>query len=68
MPIYHYECECGVEYDRLESVDAPRVTVCSHCGHRTARRTPAVATFVLRGDKWARDGYSGKRAGAGEPR
>ncbi len=43
MPIYEYKCKsCGHGFSRLESMSAPKTTVCEKCEEKTAHRVFSV--------------------------
>ena len=58
MPTYTYECVCGARFERVMKMPG-RPTARCPCGRRATRVVTPVG-FVLKGDGWARDGYSGK--------
>lgn len=59
MPLYSLLCEdCDKVIERLCRVD--EVVKCRKCGNVT-KRLPTQSTFVLKGDGWASDGYTGRR-------
>jgi len=54
MPVYAYQCHCGEVYEH-DTMEGARK--CPACGDVRARKVPALSTFVLVGDGWAKDGY-----------
>ena len=39
MPTYEYRCEqCGYEFDKFQSITAPPLKKCPHCGRRSLQR------------------------------
>ncbi len=46
MPIYEYQCEdCGVRFERLQSMSAPSVAACPECGGRVHRVISSVGVI-----------------------
>jgi putative FmdB family regulatory protein len=46
MPIYEYQCEeCGVRFERLQSMSAPTETTCPECGGRVHRVISSVGVI-----------------------
>ena len=46
MPIYEYQCEdCGVRFERLQSMSAPSVGVCPECGGKVHRVISSVGVI-----------------------
>lgn len=69
MPIYEFECpECGYtkEYIMFPAEEEELLVFCDVCsggGVSTAmNRRPSVCNFHLKGDGWAKDGYSKKKS------
>ena len=61
MPLYSLLCKnCGKVVERLCRVD--EIVRCRKCG-KDMERLPVQTTFVLKGDRWASDGYSAKGEG-----
>lgn len=61
MPLYSLLCKnCDKVIERLCKTD--EVVRCRRCG-KDMERLPVQTTFVLKGDGWATDGYSGKGGG-----
>ena len=59
MPIYEFECkECHIVVERLVLGDPPPPK-CPKCLAKMKKRV-SLGTFVLKGDGWAKDGYSKK--------
>jgi len=49
MPIYEYQCkECGVRFERLQSMSAAPVTVCPECYGRV-RRVISPVGIIFKG-------------------
>lgn len=58
MPTYCYRCtECGAEREVVQGIKEDPHSVCPECNSREYRRVPVGATWILKGDGWARDGY-----------
>jgi len=58
MPLYSLLCEdCDKVIERLCNVD--EVVRCCKCG-KNMKRLPVQTNFILKGDVWAKDGYSRK--------
>jgi len=56
MPIYDWICEkCGLKCELISMVDEKKK--CRKCGN-VMKRLPTQATFILKGDGWAKDGYA----------
>jgi putative FmdB family regulatory protein len=46
MPIYEYQCEeCGVRFERMQSMSAPSVAVCPECGGHVHRVISSVGVI-----------------------
>lgn len=46
MPIYEYQCEdCGVRFDRLQSMSSPPATACPECGGMVHRVISSVGVI-----------------------
>lgn len=61
MPLYSLLCEdCDKVIERLCKIDEP--VKCRKCG-KVMKRLPTQTSFILKGDKWAKDGYAGKGVG-----
>ncbi len=46
MPIYEYQCEdCGVRFERLQSMSAPSTGVCPECGGKVHRVISSVGVI-----------------------
>jgi putative FmdB family regulatory protein len=42
MPLYEYECQdCGVRFERQQSIMDEAITTCPECGGEVKRRWPA---------------------------
>jgi putative FmdB family regulatory protein len=62
MPVYEYECTgCKKMFTHFEPFKNEEYTniQCTACGG-TIRKLISKCTFRLKGDSWARDGYSKK--------
>ena len=64
MPLYEYKCVgCGGREERLQKHSDPP-PVCAPCDELMPAETPymekliSVGSFSLKGDGWAKDGYS----------
>ena len=61
MPIYAYKCpKCEVEEERLSSIEARDYQYCNSCNSLLERLISPVS-FRLKGEGWAKDGYSGEK-------
>lgn len=70
MPTYVYECEAGHEFEMDQKMSDEPLTTCTvvrdrcpgvddpPCGY-PCRRVIVGTSFVLKGKRWAKDGYSG---------
>lgn len=61
MPVYEYECPaCKHVTEEIRPMPErdQKPPVCPKCGQETSRKV-SVASFVLNGGGWAKDGYSG---------
>ena len=57
MPVYEYKCEeCGKRIEKLSRFNEPPPTCCEDKMKKLVSRT----SFTLKGDGWAKDGYSNK--------
>ena len=46
MPIYEYQCEdCGVRFERMQSMSAPSVGTCPECGGHVHRVISSVGVI-----------------------
>lgn len=63
MPSYLYECpKCGQNIELVQSIREKCAPVCvaSGCdGHIIMETVIQKSSFVLKGSRWAHDGYSG---------
>lgn len=58
MPLYILLCkDCDKVVERLCKMS--EVVKCRKCG-KAMSRLPVQTTFVLKGEGWAKDGYTGK--------
>ena len=56
MPLHKYVCNgCAISFERHTRDGDPQ---CPRCGKDADKRVPASTSFVLKGDCWAKDGYS----------
>jgi putative FmdB family regulatory protein len=62
MPLYSYYCkQCDIIYENLRSIKQRDITlVCTECNER-CNRIIDISSFQLKGDGWAKDGYSNKK-------
>jgi putative FmdB family regulatory protein len=66
MPVYSFKCEkCLVSVEkefRITEYDIKKAEVessaCENCGCVSLKRTMDSPTFMLKGERWAKDGYS----------
>ena len=50
MPIYEYKCpECGAVFDRIQSMDAEKVSECDACGAPAKRIFSSRVAVVYKG-------------------
>lgn len=69
MPTYDYSCDdCGHEFERQQRITADPIKKCPKCGKMKARRMIGGGGFILKGDGWESDLYSGpsNRSGSGK--
>jgi putative FmdB family regulatory protein len=62
MPTYPYRCEaCEKEFDEVQKISDPPLKKCKTPGCRgvPTRQIGRGTSFVLNGEGWYRDGYSG---------
>lgn len=62
--IYDYECDrCGTiqEVWFFNKSEEKRPPKCVECGAGMLNRLPCAPPFALKGDGWAKDGYSSKK-------
>ncbi|MCK6523946.1 zinc ribbon domain-containing protein, partial [Myxococcota bacterium] len=58
MPIYEYACpDCGHEFERLQKISEPPVSVCPSCGAEKVRKLVSQTSFQLKGGGWYNDHY-----------
>ena len=62
MPLYSYYCtQCDIIYENLRSIKQRDIKlVCPECNER-CNRIMDISSFQLKGDGWAKDGYSKKQ-------
>ena len=62
MPIYEYRCDvCGVTHEHIcKHSERPEFIVCktNTCSAGYAYHVPSGTSFHLKGNCWARDGYT----------
>ena len=57
MPIYEYRCQsCGEVTEKIQSIGAPPLTICSDCGGEL-RKLISRSAFHLKGSGWYSDHY-----------
>lgn len=65
MAVYEYRCKaCGldIEIDQAISEDAKTLLYCPFCERmRSVSRIISHTNFILKGDAWAKTGYSGSK-------
>ncbi|MBI4448039.1 zinc ribbon domain-containing protein [Candidatus Woesearchaeota archaeon] len=64
MPTYVYECKkCGETFEVVQKISDNKLANClkEECGG-VLERLICPTTFILKGDGWYKDGYSGKKA------
>ena len=50
MPTYEYQCRsCAHRYEAFQSITAPALTRCPHCGKKVDRLISAGAGFLFKG-------------------
>ena len=60
MPTYEYECaDCHHLWEEFQGIKDEPVKECPKCKEAKARRLISGASFVLKGNGWAADGYGG---------
>ncbi|MBK7759085.1 MAG: zinc ribbon domain-containing protein [Deltaproteobacteria bacterium] len=58
MPIYEYACpDCGHQFERLQKISEPPVTVCPACSAEKVRKLVSQTSFQLKGGGWYNDHY-----------
>ena len=66
MPIYEYACpDCGHNFDVLQKMSDPLVSVCPKCNAENVRKLVSATNFVLKGGGWYKDHY-GLKSGDSE--
>lgn len=61
MPLYDFTCpNCGHEEECLQARSQP-APECEKCGTVMRRNGVQLTGFHLKGDGWAKDGYSSKK-------
>jgi putative FmdB family regulatory protein len=65
MPTYEYACaSCQNQWEEIQKISEPALTVCPKCGKDTARRQISGGNFILKGGGWYADLYSSSKPGA----
>jgi putative FmdB family regulatory protein len=61
-PIYEYECSnCGTKKEIKASLrETSIIPVCEKC-NQLMKRILSTCSFILRGNNWAKNGYSGRK-------
>lgn len=64
MPLYVYSCEvCNNKVEILQRYTDGPPLACLNCGAaESMSRNIAISNFQLKGDGWAKDGYSTKHS------
>ena len=58
MPIYEYACpDCGHQFERLQKISEPPVTICPSCNAEKVRKLVSQTSFQLKGGGWYNDHY-----------
>lgn len=53
MPIYEYQCtSCQHEFDEIQKMSDPVITLCPECSQETVIRLVSAAGFQLKGTGW----------------
>ena len=61
MAIYEFKCKnCHITEEVLPISSKQEITICRICGAE-AERIISQSNFKLKGDKWAKDGYAGRK-------
>lgn len=60
MPLYEYRCtQCKHQFERLlRGVEVKEPQMCPACESIQCERLISQSSFSLKGEGWARDGYS----------
>lgn len=60
MPLYGFKCEfCDFEFEKSKPMkEADEFEGCPQCGSECKRIISGGSCFILKGDGWAKDGYS----------
>lgn len=64
MPIYEYVCPTCGEFERMQKISEPALTVCP-MGHAGVERKISATGFILKGSGWYVTDYARKGAGTG---
>lgn len=66
MPIYEYRCQqCGVHYEKRQSVSDEPLTTCEKC-HGRLEKQWSLSGFQFKGAGWYVTDYAGKKGVAPE--
>jgi putative FmdB family regulatory protein len=61
MPIYEYQCEkCEDVSEAIQKFSDEPLTECKECGGKL-KKMISSGSFHLKGQGWAKDGYTGKK-------
>ena len=62
MPIYEYQCaSCGFQFEKLQKVSDPAVTICSQCGQDSVHKLVSQTSFRLKGGGWYETDFKNKK-------
>ena len=62
MPTYEYECqECGLRFEKLQNMSAPRLKTCPDCGGPVKRLIGTGAAVIVKGSGSHAADYGGSR-------
>ncbi len=64
MPIYEYDCPTCGEFEQMQKINEPALTVCPK-GHAGVERKISAAGFILKGSGWYLTDYGRGGNGAG---
>ena len=66
MPIYEYKCQqCGLQFERRQSVSDAPLTTCEKC-HGKLEKQWSLSGFQFKGAGWYVTDYAGKKSSPGE--
>lgn len=61
MPKYDYTCHhCGTTIEVMHRVNESYSNPCIECNNPYLKKKISKTSFTLKGDCWARDGYTSK--------